>query len=414
MPLISREYARSLFAELTQRSAVPLDPDELLHMPGMGHHGHVFFGDIGLRCYKHKARWMYDERDIRRTGQRLAELPLNLDDAVDVRLPAYRDVGVCENEGLSRPDWRRQLVSWMFGQARLKAQDGVPYEEWDGSWKHIGPNGLPGDLTWEEFVETSSWHRHSQNIAGTRPLQLLSWSGKNWLLPRAYVELLDRFEEAEEELVARARLCSSCGSLGPYWGGWRRSTRTGYVTMCPPCSGTSLRPYPGHLHGVQYASSRPRRTKADDYLCCLCRESPATSWDHCHDHGFVRGPLCSSCNTYEGKAHPYDFLQEADNALHLLECRRCRDDRTLPRRFHPGVVLAHLERSERHGRCSQEPYVQDLERTHGVYRFELYCGRHAAARWTRDVTAAEAAAFVRTFIDTALTQQEGRLLPEIE
>lgn len=53
---ISREYARSLFADLTQSAMVPLDPDELLHMPGLAQHGHVFFGDIAVRCYKHRAR----------------------------------------------------------------------------------------------------------------------------------------------------------------------------------------------------------------------------------------------------------------------------------------------------------------------------------------------------------------------
>ncbi|MFF2847515.1 hypothetical protein ACFVT5_14460 [Streptomyces sp. NPDC058001] len=53
----SREYARSLFAELTQSATVPLDPDELLHTPDLRVHGHVFVGEIALRCYKHKARW---------------------------------------------------------------------------------------------------------------------------------------------------------------------------------------------------------------------------------------------------------------------------------------------------------------------------------------------------------------------
>ncbi|MET7458218.1 hypothetical protein ABZT03_41595 [Streptomyces sp. NPDC005574] len=85
---ISREYARSLFADLTQNAMVPLDPDELLHMPGLAQHGHVFFGDIAVRCYKYKARWTYDERDIRCTGQAFAELRLDLDDLVDVQLPA--------------------------------------------------------------------------------------------------------------------------------------------------------------------------------------------------------------------------------------------------------------------------------------------------------------------------------------
>ncbi|MGX1676483.1 hypothetical protein [Streptomyces sp. NPDC055400] len=57
-------------------------------MPGLAQHGHVFFGDIAVRCYKHKARWMYDERDIRRDRQGFAELRLHLDDVVDVHLPA--------------------------------------------------------------------------------------------------------------------------------------------------------------------------------------------------------------------------------------------------------------------------------------------------------------------------------------
>ncbi|MER7191268.1 hypothetical protein [Streptomyces flaveolus] len=58
---ISREYAPSPFADLTQGAAVPLDPDELLHMPGLRQHCHVFFGDLAVRCYKHKARWTYAE-----------------------------------------------------------------------------------------------------------------------------------------------------------------------------------------------------------------------------------------------------------------------------------------------------------------------------------------------------------------
>src|SRR3954453_20300409 len=133
---ISREYARSLFADLTHNAMVPLDPDELLYMPGLAQHGHVFFGDIAVRCYKHKARWMYDERDIRRMGQALAELRLDLDDVVDVQLPAFRDKR--EPDDWYRLDWRRQLVSWMFGQARNKTQEGRPYEEWDDSWQKVG------------------------------------------------------------------------------------------------------------------------------------------------------------------------------------------------------------------------------------------------------------------------------------
>ncbi|MFI9588326.1 hypothetical protein ACIHCQ_42590 [Streptomyces sp. NPDC052236] len=56
-------------------------------MPGLRQHGHVFFGDIALCCYKHKVRWKYDEREIRRAGRSFAELRLDLDDVVDVELP---------------------------------------------------------------------------------------------------------------------------------------------------------------------------------------------------------------------------------------------------------------------------------------------------------------------------------------
>lgn len=169
-----------------------------------------------MRGYKHKARWAYDERDVRAAGRTFAELDVDLDDVVDVELPAYRDVPERDPEEWHRPDWRR-LMSWMVERARNKLlQEERPYEKW-GAWTDIGPNGLPGGLTWQEFVSASSQARHLRNIAGTRPLQLLTWSGENWLLPRAYTELLDRWEQREEELIARARLCS-CGAQGPYWG----------------------------------------------------------------------------------------------------------------------------------------------------------------------------------------------------
>ncbi|MFD9339934.1 zeta toxin family protein [Streptomyces sp. NPDC060028] len=116
--------------------------------------------------YKYKARWTYDERDIRRTGQAFAEMRLDLDDVVDVQLPAYRDFAGSDPEEWQRVDWRRRLVSWMFGLARHKVQDGIPFDEWNDSWKQVGANGLPGDLTWEEFVAASSRHRHSQNMGG--------------------------------------------------------------------------------------------------------------------------------------------------------------------------------------------------------------------------------------------------------
>lgn len=400
MPLITPDYARTLFADLTQNSAVPLEPDDLFHMGSLRRHGHVVIGDVALRCYKHRARWRYDERDVRRAGRAYAEFRLDLDDLVPLRLPAYRDATEWDRdpEAWDRVNWRRRLVSWMFDEARNKAFEEERNEDWE-AWRKIGANGLPGGLTMDEFLERREQARHTQTIAGTRPLPLLSWSGQHWLLPRAYVELLDRWERVEDDLVARATSCSSCRAPGPRWGAWRTPTKDGYVTLCPPCSGAAFQAYPGHLRGVLYAALRNRTTRADDFLCRLCQQSRASAWDHCHDHGFVRGPLCARCNTLEGMGIPELFLRQEGGALHLLECRGCTDQRSLPRRFQVEVVRAHLEETEHHGRCRHQSYARypvDAD-----FRFELACARHTA-RWVKEVTPAEAALVVRAFVDAAL------------
>lgn len=253
---IGREYARSLFVDLTKSAAVPLDPDELLHMPGLRRHGHVFFGDVAVRCYKHKARWTYDERDIRAASRALVELDLDRDDVVDVQLPPYRDMPERDPEEWQRLNWRRQLVSWMFDRARYKLfREERPYEEW-GDWQTIGANGLPGGLSWEEFAASSSKYRHLRNIAGTRPLQLLTWSRENWRLPRAYADLLDRWERREEEPVARARLCSSCGEQGP------RTGATG-----------GLRPRRATTPGAHHAHGRPSSRTTVTFAACRTRST---------------------------------------------------------------------------------------------------------------------------------------------
>ncbi|MFJ3037144.1 MULTISPECIES: hypothetical protein [Streptomyces] len=82
---------------------MPLDPDELLQMPRLRLHSHVFFGGTAVRCYKHKARWTYAERDVRAAGQVLAGLAVERDDVVDVQLPAYRAIPERDPEEWYRP-----------------------------------------------------------------------------------------------------------------------------------------------------------------------------------------------------------------------------------------------------------------------------------------------------------------------
>jgi hypothetical protein len=106
------------------------------------------------------------------------------------------------------------------------------------------------------------------------------------------------------------------------------------------------------------------------------------------------------------------FLQLEGGALHLLECRGCREQRTLARRFHLDVVRAHLEENERPGRCGKQPYVREGEHTHGVHRFRLECsGWYSTGKRTKDVTAFEVTALVRVFVDAVLAAQDGRPSP---
>lgn len=411
MSFISPNLAHGILTDLTRKTAGFVEPNALLDTSSVRRHGHVLVGDVALRCYKHQGRWRYLERDIRRAGEMLSAVCLDPNDRVDAQLPPDLDDGRGETSQEEwRTGWRRRLTGWMFNQAYLhsrRRETPSDHRDWR-AWKSIGDNGLPGGLTWEDFVTASEEHRYWHMIAGTRPLPLLSWSGETWNVPRAFADLLDRWARVESELTGRSLPCSNCGARGPAWGGWRMPTKHGYVTMCPPCSGAAFRAYPATLRGVPYSSPRRRRIRADDYLCSLCRGSRAGVWDHCHDHGFVRGPLCGSCNSAEGNGTAQLFLEREGALLHLLECLGCRERRTLPFRYHAEYAAAHLQQTERHGNCQREPYVQrfDFGPENGEFRFTIHCDRHAAKTWKSRITTAEAALIVRAAVDRELADEQ--------
>ncbi|UKY55050.1 endonuclease VII domain-containing protein [Streptomyces inhibens] len=199
-----------------------------------------------------------------------------------------------------------------------------------------------------------------QNIAGTKPRPLLSWSGEHWLLPRAYADLLDRWERLEDDLTNQARICSGCRTQGPRWA-WRTPTANGYITLCPTCSGAAYQTYRGHLRGVPY-ESLPRTMRADDYLCRLCGQSRAFTWDHCHDHGYVRGPLCASCNTFEGKGVRF-LLREGSVHERSSYWSRAASCSTTRNRGGEGLVPG-IHAAFAHGRRETGPKDWNLLRDH--------------------------------------------------
>jgi hypothetical protein len=148
---------------------------------------------------------------------------------------------------------------------------------------------------------------------------------------------------------------------------------------------------------------RARKLRADHYLCRLCMTSRASVWDHCHEHDLVRGPVCASCNTFEGKGVPSHLIRREEVVEHLLECSRCHDERTLPSRFHAAVVGLHLEAEERHASCPVAPRARQRDTTAHGHVFDLYCDRHRTKKWRKEVSAVDALALVHAYVDQVLT-----------
>lgn len=64
--------------------------------------------------------------------------------------------------------------------------------------------------------------------------------------------------------------------------------------------GTDPVVYRGELGGRRYRADRAGRRgwpTAATFMCAGCMTVRARVWDHCHTHGFVRAPLCNTCNT---------------------------------------------------------------------------------------------------------------------
>ncbi|MFF8321044.1 endonuclease domain-containing protein [Streptomyces bobili] len=130
--------------------------------------------------------------------------------------------------------------------------------------------------------------------------------------------MLDQRDERESGLQAAEQHCDGCGALS-LDGSWRTPTATGWRIICPACAASSLRRYRRELQGAAYVRVREHGPRAANFLCAVCETArPATDWDHCHDHGLIRGPLCGSCNTMEGQGK--DFLARPGSLQHLLQC----------------------------------------------------------------------------------------------
>ncbi|MEU6060779.1 endonuclease domain-containing protein [Streptomyces sp. NPDC047097] len=318
---LSPKAAHQRLADLTHHTAVPAYLDHVNRYT-FAAATHVLIGDTAVRGYKHRQQWRFLDRDIQEAGQRFARLGIDPGDLIDAGL----DVGAPRT-------WRCRVNGWVFQATHESA---FPWSA----------GALPRGFTGQQLPDALT----RGTIASTRPLTLMTWSGKAWLIPRAYATMLDRAEEVEAALATHDTVCSGCGV--PAGERWRSSSATGFVVLCPSCAAQTSRPYTGHLRGRRYTKWYAKRSRADVFLCRMCPEPRrAMYWDHCHSHELFRGPLCVRCNNAE--AGP-GFIDRPGAVEHLLQCTGCRAQRTLPPHHHGDVVrrLAVLPPCEA---CSHEP-----------------------------------------------------------
>lgn len=370
--LISPQEARRILTERTANCLVRVAPDLNLSRYAFQSSNHVVIGDTSVRGYKHKQRWRLDLREIERAAHQLASLDVDPEDLVTA----------CPGPAAGA-SWRSRIASWMDQAAYVEQAERGCSCEGPGRCDLSEPNaeGLGCGLTWEGFAERYGHHV----IAGTNPLHLLTWSGRQWMVPAAYAALLDRSEKLERQLAGQASLCSGCGSEVDVWE-HRTSSATGFTTLCTSCAAATARPYPGHLAGVVYASLS-KRSNADAFLCCVCpAPRRALYWDHCHEHGFVRGPVCASCNTTE--AGGWSFTDRPHGVRHLLRCADCSRTGTLPPHHHARAIRNMID-FEPHPDCGQVPRPRwGRIQEDGSVRFELDCCQD------RSLPAAEGLSFV--------------------
>ncbi|MQY10756.1 hypothetical protein SRB5_08690 [Streptomyces sp. RB5] len=302
--LITLAAADALWVELTTGSDVPTASGALTRSPACAGTGYVLLGSRVVTT----ARGSVPEAEVRRAAAVLNAVAVDRRDLVRVG-PFHAAPGPEREEGTPLR-WRR----------RIAEEPGGPEAVRDA-------HHLAG-IDWRQLLV-------DQTRDGTR---------HTWWLPRAVVRLLDAAEHAE---AVRTRRTSAAVT---------EQTRAADRRADPA---GPVRPYNKELEGQLYSAlSRKPGTarKVAGWACAVCRTAPATVLDHCHEHGYVRAPVCQSCNTQERPDHLYDndirvanrytrlFESAADAWLHHWHrCTGCRARTTLP--------LPHLAAWTAHTAC---------------------------------------------------------------
>ncbi|MBV9023358.1 MAG: recombinase [Streptomycetaceae bacterium] len=319
--LLTLPAANALWPELLSNSAVPAASEAFTGSPADPRSGYILLGSHLVPTVQNAdGRWHVHGADVRRAAAELGSLKVDRN--------ALVHVGPCRVPGAGQEDaralrWRQRLDhEW----TRVRNHDAS-----DGSWQQVGSDHLRhlAGIDWRRFL-----------VVRPKPQAAHAW----WL-PRTLARVLDAAERAEAQWLLAAQTCSKCGASADNQPEMSRvQTESGRQTSCPACT-TTLRPYTGELEGQLYSAlSRKRSSLAvSEWRCAVCQEAPASAIDHCHEHRYVRAPVCQSCNTRERPNYLYGndvyvtsryaslFHTHAEDWLrHWHRCPGCRARTTLP------------------------------------------------------------------------------------
>lgn len=347
--LITLVAADALWVDLTADGAVPTASGAFTCSPARARAGYVLLGNHVVATVRASGgQWSVPEARVRRAAAELNAVGMDRQDLV--RIGPFR--GAPSQEGYEETPlrWRRRIteeLQELSGPGRAARRE-------------VGRSYHLAGIDWRQML-----------VERTR-----DGTQHTWWLPRAVVRLLDAAEHAETQWVRAARTRRASAAVTEPPSHPRQEDADGRQTTSPHGPTASPRPYNGELGGQLYSvlSRKPGTSRrVAGWTCPVCRTTPATVLDHCHEHGYVRAPVCQSCNTLERPDHLYSndirvanrytrlFDTDTDDWLrHWHRCPGCRARATLP--------LPHLAAWTAHIAC------RSLRPTHHAPRGRKPCG----------------------------------------
>uniref|UniRef100_UPI002F919246 endonuclease domain-containing protein n=1 Tax=Kitasatospora indigofera TaxID=67307 RepID=UPI002F919246 len=326
--LITLAAADALWAGLTANSAVPTASAAFTRSPADAAAGYVLLGGCVVATVKGSAgRWSVPQAEVRRAAAELNAVGMDRQDLV--RVGPFRSTPTPEHHGGPSLRWRRRIAQEL--QEPANPEQAARRED-----DRLHP--LAG-IDWQRILVE----------------QIREGTARTWWLPRAVVRVLDAAEHTETQWRQTAQTRQPPAAAGeppshqrqPDTAGGRQAPRPDHPGAPRPDRPTaSPRPYNGELEGHRYSvlSRKPGISRqVAGWSCAVCGTAPAAVLDHCHEHGYVRAPVCQSCNTQERPDHLYSNdvrvaghytrlfdTHTHDWLRHWHRCPGCRARTTLP------------------------------------------------------------------------------------